>query len=221
MSNAEKATDLDVNEIKETTEINQARAMVYQLLSSLFAWEITEKRLKELTSPEAQIFWKGLAQEPEFTPEVNILLSTLMQITTERQRLELAADFCSLFLIGGKNNSSPYASLFLSEEAEPTLYGELHQRMSEFLKQSNLQIQADFKEPADHLAVMLAYMGHLCTHSSTDTQQTYLKVCITSWLPLFAQKVFENDRNNASQFYSALVRLTQKWIAGELLISNF
>ena len=199
-------------------EVNQARAMVYNLLSSLFAWEVSEQRLKELTSNSAQQFWVSLAENPDFAPEVNNLLARLMQITNEHQRLELAADFCSLFLIGGKNNSSPYASLFLSDETEPTLYGELHQKMSEFLKQSGLQIQSDFKEPADHLAIMLAYMAHLCTHSSDEAQQTYLQTCINSWLPLFANRVFENDNSNHSgHFYSHLVKLTQKWVDSDLM----
>lgn len=196
-------------------EVNQARALVYNLLSSLFAWEISEQRLQELTSKEALHFWAYLGQDPELATEVETLLATLTQIGNERQRLELAADFCGLFLIGGKNNSSPYASLFLSDDSEPSLYGELHQKMSKFLKQSGLQIQADFKEPADHLAVMLAYMSYLCEHSSDDVQRTFIEICIANWVPLFAAKVYEND---SGQFYSALVRLLQKWLQLELEI---
>ncbi|MGL5468741.1 MAG: molecular chaperone TorD, partial [Shewanella sp.] len=47
-------------------DINHARALVYQLLSSLFAREIDEQRLKQLTSEQAQQFWTQLGYAPEF-----------------------------------------------------------------------------------------------------------------------------------------------------------
>ncbi|BDM65482.1 chaperone protein TorD [Shewanella sp. NFH-SH190041] len=189
-------------------EMNQARSLVYSLLSSLFAREVSSIRQQELTSPEALEFWAMLSQDPELAPQVQLLLATLTQMTNERQRLELAADFCGLFLVGDRNNASPYASLYLSDEADPTIFGEQHHQMCDFLRQSKLQVQGDFKEPADHLAVMLAYMAQLCTNTNNDVQLSFLTTCINSWLARFVARV---DSNDPGQFYRALAQLTLKW----------
>mgnify|MGYP000585419974 CR=1 FL=1 len=69
-------------------------------------------------------------------------------LTSDEALLELAADYCGLFLVGTKHSASPYASLYLSPEEEPLLFGQQHQQMSEFLHQSKLQVQSHFPEPA-------------------------------------------------------------------------
>lgn len=194
-------------------ELNQARSLVYNLLSSLFAWEISEQRQKELTSPDAMAFWDMLAQDPELAGHVQILLATLTQMTSERQRLELAADFCGLFLVGDRNSASPYASLFLSDEDRPTVFGEQHHVMCDFLRESQLQVQSDFKEPADHLAVMLAFMAQLCTHAPQEAQLGFLETCINSWLPAFVDKV---DTCDPGQFYSAVAKMTLHWVREDI-----
>ncbi len=195
------------------TEVNQARSLVYNLFSSLFAWEINEQRQKELTSPDAMVFWDMLAQDPNMARPVQILLATLTQMTTERQRLELAADFCGLFLVGDKNAASPYASLYLSDEDRPTIFGEQHHVMCDFLRQSQLQVQGDFKEPADHLAVMLAFMAQLCVTASDESQLAFLETCIDSWLAAFVDKV---DTCDPGQFYSALAKMTLQWVRDDI-----
>ncbi|MGI2258015.1 molecular chaperone TorD [Shewanella sp. GXUN23E] len=194
-------------------ELNQARSLVYQLLSSLFAWEVSEQRQRELTSDDAMAFWHSLAQDEALAPQVQILQSTLMHMINERQRLELAADFCGLFLVGDKQSASPYASLYLSDEEMPTLFGEQHHVMCDFLRQSGLQLQSDFKEPADHLAVMLAFMGQLCLHADRGSQLSFLETCIDSWLGRFVDKV---DTCDPGQFYRALAKLTLLWVRDDI-----
>ena len=125
-------------------DINHARALVYQLLSSLFAREIDEKRLKELTSKAAQQFWNQLGSDTQLSPSVDKIRSRLNEIQDNEALLELAADYCGIFLVGTKYSASPYASLYLNTEDEPLLFGQQHQQMSEFLHQSKLQVKAIF-----------------------------------------------------------------------------
>lgn len=194
-------------------EVNQARSLVYQLLSSLFAWEVSTERQQELTGADAMQFWHMLAEDPELAPEVQRLIATLTQMTTERSRLELAADFCGLFLVGDKHSASPYASLYLGDQTDPTIFGEQHHQMCDFLHSSQLQLQGDFKEPADHLAVMLAYMGQLAVQTDKATQLSFLNHCIISWLPDFVVRV---DNYDPGQFYRALATLTLKWVKQDI-----
>ncbi|GIU06753.1 molecular chaperone TorD [Shewanella morhuae] len=195
-------------------DINHARALVYQLLSSLFAREIDEKRLKELTSEAAQQFWNQLGSDTQLSPSVDKICSRLNEIQDNEALLELAADYCGIFLVGTKHSASPYASLYLNTEDEPLLFGQQHQQMSEFLHQSKLQVQSHFPEPADHLAVMLAYMAHLCCHSDDSTQLRFLETCINSWLTTFTAQLIKCDKNG---FYSAVAILTLEWVKQDTL----
>lgn len=194
-------------------DINHARALVYQLLSSLFAREIDEKRLKELTSEAAQQFWIQLGSDTQLSPSVDKIRCRLNGIQDHEALFELAADYCGIFLVGTKHSASPYASLYLNTEEEPLLFGQQHQQMSEFLHQSKLQVQSHFPEPADHLAVMLAYMAHLCCHSEDSVQLSFLQTCVDSWLAKFINQLTQCDKNG---FYSAVATLTLAWVKQDI-----
>ncbi len=204
----------------ETVEVNpvdQVRSTIYQLLSSLFAKEIDHKTLHDLTSDQAKQFWAQLGSEAEFKADVDVLVAELATLNTDRALLELAADYCGLFLVGTKHSASPYASLYLTDKPakkgdEPLLFGEQHQQMTQFLKQSQLQVQSEFPEPADHLAVILAYVAHLCTHSTATEQHDFIKANLANWLNNFVAKVTEVDTGN---FYQALARLTYSWVKSD------
>lgn len=198
--------------------INRARGMVYQLLSSLFAREVDHQLLHELTGERAQGFLAQLASEQAFKSDVETLVSVLNELKSDKALLELAADYCGLFLVGTKHSASPYASLYLDDaqtgtDDEPTLFGEQHQLMLQFLKQSQLQVQNSFPEPADHLAVILAYAAHLCNSSDETAQLEFIESYLNNWIGNFAAKVIQCD---SGQFYSALTRLTQNWVQADV-----
>lgn len=201
----------------EINPVDQVRSTIYQLLSSLFAKEVDHKTLHDLTSEQAQQFWAQLSSESEFKADVNTLVAELATLKTDKALLELAADYCGLFLVGTKHSASPYASLYLTDKPakkgdEPLLFGEQHQQMTQFLKQSQLQVQSEFPEPADHLAVILAYVAHLCTHSTAAEQHDFIKANLANWLNNFVAKVTEVDTGN---FYQALARLTYSWVKSD------
>lgn len=201
--------------------VNQGRAMVYRLLSSLFAKEVDHSLLHELTSEQALTFWSQLASQTEFKADVDTLVEVLIQLKSDRDLLELAADYCGLFLVGTKHSASPYASLYLENSGtgkgnEPLLFGEQHQMMVNFLKMSKLQVQTSFPEPADHLAVILAYVAYLCDSGKgfeTDAVQLEFIESNLSWLGNFTAKVTTCD---TGKFYNVLARLTQHWVVEDI-----
>ncbi|WP_434926988.1 molecular chaperone TorD [Shewanella sp. HL-SH2] len=197
------------------TPMNQGRAMVYRLLSSLFAKELDHQLLHELTSSQAQAFFAQLASDPLLAQDIASLNSVLNTLHTDRALLELAADYCGLFLVGTKHSVSPYASLYLGDNDtgdEVLLFGEQHQQMKTFLQQSQLAVQSEFPEPADHIAVILAYVAHQACCSDDKTQQAFIGQYLNAWLPQFTDKVMTVDSGN---FYAALARLTQAWVASD------
>jgi TorA-specific chaperone len=165
-----------------------------------------------MNAKEAQAFWQQLATQPEFKAHINVMVNMLAKLKTEEQLLELAADYCGLFLVGSQNSASPYASLYIGNQ-EATLFGEPHQQITVFLQQKKLQIQSSFPEPADHIAVILAYAGYLALNANIEEQAHYLQEHVANWLSEFVAKVKSSDSGN---FYSALAQLTLAWINSEL-----
>ncbi|QLE86689.1 molecular chaperone TorD [Shewanella sp. Scap07] len=204
--------------MSQQQSVNQARASIYQLLSSLFAKEVDHQILHELTSTQAMAFWQQLGSEPSFSQDVEMIVAKLQTLTSDKALLELAADYCGLFLVGTKHSASPYASLYLQKQAssdddQPLLFGEQHQQMSQFLKQSQLQVQSVFPEPADHIAVMLAYVAHICVNQDLAQQCEFVQHNLANWLANFVNKVAEVDQGS---FYLPLARLTQSWVESDL-----
>ncbi|WP_345845896.1 molecular chaperone TorD [Shewanella algae] len=197
-------------------QLNQGRAMLYNFLSGLFARELNAERLSQLTAPESKAFWQQLSSDPALKQAAKLMEQKLQSIAWMQDRdkalLELAADFCGLFLVGSKQSASPYAGLYLQADEDVTLFGEQHQQMLAFLQRSQLQLSGDFPEPADHLAVILAYQAHLCLNASASTQQEFLQECLLSWLEPFCQRVTECDRGG---FYAALARLTLAFVQSD------
>ncbi|PKH02235.1 molecular chaperone TorD [Psychromonas sp. MB-3u-54] len=201
------------------TAMNQGRSMVYKLLSSLFAKELDHQLLKELTASQAQAFLAQLASDPLFIQDIatlnSVLNSTLNNVNTDHALLELAADYCGLFLVGTKHSASPYASLYLKENApnkDVLLFGEQHQQMQTYLQQSQLTVQSEFPEPADHIAVILAYVAHQACASDDKTQLAFINQYLNAWLGSFTDKVTSLD---TGKFYAALAHLTQTWVASD------
>jgi len=210
---------------QEVTEIaieNQARAVVYEFLSSLFAKELDESFIKKLTTVQGREFLSSLALEPTLTVSINTIANKLMTLNTEQARLELAADFCGLFLIDGKACASPYAGQYIKDDLSKIdtgpnikksdralVFGELHQLMMTYLEKSNIQISSDFPEPADHIAVILAYLAHLSLHASHVNQVNFINVYVLSWLNDFTKQVKLHDQ---SGFYNAVAELTLQWV---------
>jgi TorA-specific chaperone len=202
--------------------VNQVRSTIYQLLSSLFAKEVDHKTLHELTCTQAQAFWSQLASEPDFKADVDVLVTELAKLNSDKALLELSADYCGLFLVGTKHSASPYASLYLNNSSsdkpatkgnEPLLFGEQHQQMTQFLKQSQLQVQSEFPEPADHLAVILAYIAHISMHSRHQEQLLFIRNYLANWLPKLVAKIANVD---TGKFYIALAQLTLAWVESDI-----
>ncbi len=202
--------------VADVSQESQARAIVYNLLSSLFAKEVTAELVEQLTSEQGQSFLNTLALEPSLSPSINEINGKLSQLNSKESLLELAADFCGLFLVDGRTCASPYAGQYLGADKNvkkksdrPQIFGELHQKMTEFLTENKLQIHSDFPEPGDHIAVILAYVAHLCVTASTKEQLTFIDSYLLSWLGDFTEQVNKHDNDN---FYSAVANLTLQWL---------
>ncbi len=202
----------------------QGRAIVYNFLSSLFAKELNKELVAQLTSEQGRSFLSSLAFEPSLAAAIDSIKSQLATLNSEKSLLELAADFCGLFLVDGRTSVSPYAGQYLDIDLNNTestkrksdkvqLFGDFHQQMTEFLNNSDMQVHNDFPEPGDHIVVILAYAAHLCASANSQNQLNFIENYLMNWLPQFTQQVIKHDQGI---FYSAVAELTLKWLEIEV-----
>ncbi|BEA01266.1 hypothetical protein VEE15_12490 [Escherichia coli] len=94
-----------------TTLTAQQIACVYAWLAQLFSRELDDEQLTQIASAQMAEWFSLLKSEPPLAAAVNELENCIATLTVrDDARLELAADFCGLFLMTDKQAALPYAS---------------------------------------------------------------------------------------------------------------
>ena len=172
------------------------RAGLYGWFARLYAQEVSEEMFRSHFADGGFAPFAGLA-ELGLGAEVQRLDAAIAALRAEAlPRLELAADFAQFFLLDGKTSALPYASAYEGKDSASPLFGAAEARMRDFLAARELAIQADFREPADHLAVPLALMAELAGAASSAediptaaaTQADFLRTAVLDWLPRFVER---------------------------------
>ena len=172
------------------------RAGLYGWFARLYAEEVSEEMYRSHLANGGFAPFTGLA-ELGLGAEVHRLDAAIATLRAEQlPRLELAADFAQLFLLDGKTSALPYASAYAGTDSASPLFGAAEARMRDFLTASGLSIQADFREPADHLAVPLALMAELAGKDASAedfpaaaaAQAAFIRSAVLEWLPHFVAR---------------------------------
>ena len=198
------------------------RAAIYGWFSRLYAAELTGSDLSADQLGQVAALLQGLADTGlvEASQRLHRAFEGLRGVA--HAPLELAADFAHAFLLDAKTGALPYGSCYKNEAA--LCCGPAEQRMRSFLAQSSLELQADFKEPADHLAVYLAVIVKLIEQAQQGDmsmavqaldQAAFLQEGLMDWLPLFTDKC----QGLATRFdvYPALASLVLAFVQQDLL----
>ena len=188
-------------------------ACVYAWLAQLFSRERDDKSLEQLQSSEMAEWFALLKSEPSLEAEVFLLEEKIAALKMrEDVTLELAADFCSLFLMSDEHAALPYASAHLEEGPN---YGVIKQLLSD----AGMQVSNTFSESADHLAIFVELLSHLhfslaeagLRHRQIDALRRETLAGLLRWLPEFTAKCCRYDDfgfyGALSQLLLALVRL--------------
>ena len=172
------------------------RAGLYGWFARLYAQEVSEEMFRSHFADGGFAPFAGLA-ELGLGAEVQRLDAAIAALRAEAlPRLELAADFAQLFLLDGKTSALPYASAYEGKDSASPLFGAAEARMRDFLAARELAIQADFREPADHLAVPLALMAELAGKdaaaedipAAAAAQAGFIHAGLVDWLPRFVER---------------------------------
>lgn len=199
------------------------RGRLYGWFSALYAEEVPDAMFKRYFAdgsfePFAGLTALGLATE---VARLDAAVKSLRDIPLAR--LELAADFAQLFLLDARAGALPYASAYEGEGSASMLYSAAETRMREFLASRALAIRADFREPADHLAVLLAVLAHFAEQQSgaqdpgaaARDQAALLRAGLLDWLPRFTERC--QQVKPRFDFYPALATLLLAFTRADLL----
>ncbi|WP_114787130.1 molecular chaperone TorD [Vibrio tetraodonis] len=199
--------------------LNEKRAEIYWWLSSLFAKELSAEILEEYHSPHVRSFLTALGQNEQLRPYINKLIDALNRVLgRDNAQLELAADFCNIFLKSDKDSALPYASIYIGDSG--LLNGQPATEMENLMYQYQIEVNKNLNEPADHIAVELDFLGHLiiCSNkpmqpkemeTSMQEQLQFIETHLLSWIPLFVDKCQKLDNFG---FYASVTEVTLAFI---------
>ncbi|MDM2778793.1 molecular chaperone TorD [Citrobacter sp. Cpo142] len=192
--------------IKDTSLTTEQMACVYAWLAQMFSQERDGEGLAQLQSSEMAEWFAVLKGEPLLEAQVLQLEAKIAALKVrEDATLELAADFCSLFLMSDKHAALPYASAHLEEGPN---YGVIKQLLSD----AGMQVSDTFSESADHLAIFIELLSHLhfslgepgVSRQRIDVLRRETLAGLLRWLPEFTTKCRRYDDFG---FYGALSQL--------------
>lgn len=191
-------------------EYYQHQALLCQWFATLLAAELDEAGVRAYMTGEAAPLLADLEGIPELAQPVQQLSQAINTLGLfEQPRLELAADFASLFLGDARHSPAPYASLYLDEGrfSGPSL-----QRMQARLSAMGMAVSEQLTEPADHLSIMLDYLAESYRRLAANPTSTaeaevayFVRDELATWLPALASRCQQVD--TASAFYPALLAL--------------
>ncbi|MBJ9515297.1 molecular chaperone TorD [Citrobacter portucalensis] len=192
--------------MKHTSLTTEQMACVYAWLAQMFSRERDGEGLAQLQSSEMTEWFTVLKGEPSLEADVLLLEAKIAALKVrEDATLELAADFCSLFLMSDKHAALPYASAQLEEGPN---YGVIKQLLSD----AGMQVSDTFSESADHLAIFIELLSHLHfslgepggSRQRIDALRRETLEGLLRWLPEFTAKCRRYDDFG---FYGALSQL--------------
>ncbi|EKO3389561.1 molecular chaperone TorD [Vibrio fluvialis] len=215
--------------MQEVKAFNEKRAEIYWWLSSLFSKELSDKEIEQYHSPEIRAFLTGLSENAGLKAAVTHLVGALNRLLDrDDARLELAADFCDLFLKSDKDSALPYASVYLGKTG--LLNDTPAQEMADLMKQHGVAIHDSLNEPSDHLAVELDFLGHMIIRSNELEKQSHMEQAFSeqaefiqshllSWVPTFATRCQSLDQFGfyaaVSELLVAFLKLDQAYLTDE------
>lgn len=215
--------------MQEFIAINEQRAEFYWWMSSLFATELTQQDLDNYHGGDMDNYYSVLAMTDELKAPIAEFRDALARLKVrEDAQLELAADFCGLFLSTPKSGALPYASMYIGETG--LLNDKPAVEMGQWMDKYGIAQRKDFNEPFDHLAVELDFMGNLIILSNKETdeekqeammqeQQRFLETMMLPWIEQFQQTVQQFDKfgfyKAAANLLVSFIKLDQAFLKGE------
>jgi len=150
----------------ESIDWQMARSNVYDLLGSLLSVPPTDEAIRQLSSPRAAEFIKGLFDDSQLVEKMNHLVDRYRSgnLSTEA----VAVDFEGLMRVPGAFYTHPYESSYSGRNQDGArvkwncILGRQAREVERRYREEGLEPRYDRIDFADHIGAELTFMAHIC-----------------------------------------------------------
>ncbi len=208
--------DQTVTDSAELAKLMRDRTATYNLLARLYRVEVDQTLLDEMRAMR----FPSKTGAPDIDEGYRLIRSYLSH-AWENVLTELAVDYARCFIGHGNTAYSaayPYESVYTSSQR--LLMQDARDEVLALYRAAGKDKAESWKEPEDHIALELEFMGHLCTAAGAaldggddDTayalvvqQKNFLEDHLANWVPMMLEDLEKFARTD---FYRGLARLTR------------
>jgi TorA specific chaperone len=180
-------------------------ALIAEWLAGLFLRPLAIETVRSLREGPGAALLGALALQPECAVGARRMRDIVMAGDKPAEvARHLSNEFTLLFDgVGGPRTASPYESAYSGISAR--LFQAPTSEMNALLRQADVSISCDVKEPADHLSIELALLGRMMREGAGRRNQfALLDLHLMAFTPMFADKCLKADRTG---FYAAAADL--------------
>ena len=216
----------ELSAVDEIVEILEDRHSTYGFLSQVYQAElpavVLEPVLRTLSQPapmaaDAGPESPGQALLHDFA--VRVQGTDIAQVAAD-----LAAEYVAIFFVSWRRRVAPYESVYTSKDH--AMMQEASLELAALYTRKGLLKDERFVEPADHIALELAFMAFLCKQAldaarvgnaakvrdSLTEQAQFLRLHLLNWIPAFCRDL---EQTTTSDFYRGIAKLTAEHLATE------
>lgn len=224
-----------MNMTEEIKRIAQVRGNIYTLLSQSLMLPSKElvNSIIDGSLHDALQGTLGLTEDEKIIQRLADLKDFGIQcekLHLEEVLRDMKTEYSRLFVGPGHLLAPPYESVYKTKDEDNkrgVVMGDSTIAVKNFYRSAGLELAKDFKDLPDHITLELHFMGYLCNlefdkaHDGSEEDQAsvrkmqadFLKIHLDSWILDFSQAV---SIGTNSEFYSAIVELTERWIKIEV-----
>jgi putative dimethyl sulfoxide reductase chaperone len=203
---------MPISEFKQQVTNREA---AYRLLSACYYQPCAEWN-------EAQLMQNLGLVCSQISPQTAAAAKNMHEAWMQADFEGLTVEYARLFVGPMSLQAPPYGSVYLEHGKQ--VMGESTQAVFQFYRQSGLNMDADFTEMPDHIAVELEFVSYCLQQAASqedqaatmmwlDTAGSFLGQFLGRWYIPFCEKLRENSD---SPFYQALAELTEQIVAAPL-----
>ncbi|PLX71186.1 MAG: hypothetical protein C0602_02055 [Denitrovibrio sp.] len=195
-----------------TTESLSINAEICRLFSIMF-YNPEETFLSE---PETVKALSGLLKEADASLKEDA--ETLVNSLEGVDRQELMLDYAALFVGPFQLQAPPYGSVYL--DLSKTVNSESTAKVVDVYKKFGLNVDAEMREPADHIAIELEFIhtalitiGNMKNQNrdASEPEQALRDFVNKLFMPLVSQMCELMQKNASTDFYRTLGRILLKY----------
>ena len=192
---------------RQRIQDEQARCECYRLLAACFYQPHKETLLQERFFENLSLLLKRVC------PDAAVISEKMGREIMKYDNEELLVEYARLFIGPYELKAAPYGSIYLDEGRK--IMADSTSQVNDFYRRMGLDMDADFTELPDHIAVELEFMYYLSFKETeslnkglTDraahfvsAQKEFLEHFMRKWVPVFCERMKSETDNT---YYGAL-----------------